>query len=153
MKIFVTVGTTAFDELIEFVDTNSYFDEHEVVLQYGPGKYIPKNRKAFSFVKNIEAIYRWSDFVISHGGAGSLYKLLELSLPICAIPNLERCDDHQLDICRHLSSMGHILLAEDLKKACDFIQLFIDGKIELVPFKKDNFFCAKEVADFLLYRS
>ncbi len=150
MRIFVTVGTTAFDELVEFVDTCPFFDEHEVTIQFGPSKYIPKNRKAFSFVKNIEAYYQSSDFVITHGGAGSIYKLLEMSLPICAIPNLERIDDHQLDICQHLSNKEYLLFAKDISKIPDCIQSFIDGKIELKPFKKDSFFCAKEIADYLL---
>jgi beta-1,4-N-acetylglucosaminyltransferase len=150
MNIFVTVGTTAFDELVEFVDTCDFFKVHNVTIQYGPGQYIPKNSKSFSFDKNIEQYYNSADFVITHGGAGSIYKLLELSLPLCAIPNLERCDDHQLDICNNLSNKGYILFANPISAVCDKIQQFLDGKIKLVPFNKEAFFCAEEIAEYLL---
>jgi beta-1,4-N-acetylglucosaminyltransferase len=152
MRIFVTVGTTAFDELVEFVDTCPFFESHNVIMQYGPGQYIPKNRESFAFDNSIEEYYKSSDFIITHGGAGSIYKLLELSLPLCAIPNLERIDDHQLDICYNLSRKGYILSANPISDVCEKIQAFLDGEIKLVPFKKEAFYCAEEIAEYLLGR-
>ena len=150
MKILVTVGTTAFDELTRFVDTSSFFKNHQVTIQYGPGKYIPVNHTAFSFDENIENYYNLSDIVITHGGAGSLYKLLDLQIPVCAVPNLERIDDHQLDICKILSKRGHILYAEKPSSLCTCIQQLINNNTKLIPFRKEKFFCATEIANFLL---
>lgn len=150
MKLFVTVGTTAFDDLIKFVDQDSFFDRFEVTIQFGPGKYKPANRKSFPFTPKIEQEYKAADLVITHGGAGSIYKLLELGIPLCAIPNLERIDDHQLDICHYLSKHNFILSAEKVVDLPKQIQAFANGNVALEKFKKDNFFRAKEIAEFLL---
>lgn len=150
MKIFVTVGTTAFDELVQFVDQSPFFDAFDVTIQYGPGKYVPNNRKSFTFTKKIEDEYLSANLVISHGGAGTIYRLLELSVPVCAIPNLERIDDHQLDICEHLASLNHILNPKNIYELPKLLKEYFDGKTTLIKFKKENFFKAKEIAEYLL---
>jgi UDP-N-acetylglucosamine transferase subunit ALG13 len=152
MNIFVTVGTTAFDSLVKFVDCHAYFDNHDVTIQYGPGKFVPGKRKSMKYSNDIDSYYRNAEVVITHGGAGTIYKLMELSKPTCVVPNLDRYDDHQLDICRHLSSKGHVLYAENLKDVVHCVEQYLESKVKLTPYSKEQFFCSKEVADFLLGR-
>ena len=98
MKIFVTVGTTKFDGLIEYIDNNFDSKKYEVFFQIADGKYIPKNFPYVRFVSNIKNFFLKCDIVITHAGAGSIYELLELNKKIIIVPNLERKDKHQLDI-------------------------------------------------------
>lgn len=150
MKLFVTVGTTAFDELVKFVDQEPFFDDFDVTIQYGPGQYIPKNRNNFAFIKNIEEEYLAADFVICHGGAGTIYRLLELSVPLCAVANLERIDDHQLDICHNLSNHNFIFSVKKIYDIPDRIRIFSNGNITFEKFQKESFFCAQKISDYFL---
>lgn len=100
MKIFVTVGTTPFDSLIRKMDSvNEKFD---ITMQIANGSYKPSNHQYIRFTENIEKLYCESDLVVTHAGAGSVFRLLEMGKKILVFPNCERRDLHQLDIAKYL---------------------------------------------------
>ena len=80
--IFVTVGTTHFDELVETVDKLAEKLKEKCTIQIGVGKYIPKNCKWFRFKSSLKNYYKNSDlFLVKFF---SLHKKLLSSL--CVFP-------------------------------------------------------------------
>ena len=102
MKIFVTVGTTPFDSLIEFCD-QELFSLFTLDLQIATGRYSPINCNWFRFDNDINKWYEMSDLVVTHGGAGTILKLLRSNKDFIVVPNTDRLDDHQLDFCHFIS--------------------------------------------------
>jgi beta-1,4-N-acetylglucosaminyltransferase len=87
MSIFVTVGTTRFDSLIEKVCANDFLSNLEskykkIVIQYGNSP-IPKLVKTglevvmFDFKPSLKPFIKEADVIISAGGAGTILEGLE----------------------------------------------------------------------------
>lgn len=135
MKIFVTVGTTTFDEMIEAVDKLGL---NGITFQIAKGIYIPKSGEYFTFTDEIEQYYEQSDLIITHAGAGSIYKLLEKRKKILVVPNVSRTDSHQLQIAKYLDVNNYAFVSyhvNDIEKT--FFSL--DNKI-LTKYNKTPFF-------------
>jgi beta-1,4-N-acetylglucosaminyltransferase len=147
-NVFVTVGTTRFDSLIEFIDKNISKDNYKIIMQISDGRYKPKEFESFEYTNNVDEIYNNSDIIITHAGAGSIYKLLELRKKIVIVPNLERKDSHQSDIANYMNANKYALVCnsfEDLSLALEKIQI-----IELKPFEKAYFFKTAEILEYCL---
>ena len=113
IKVFVTVGTTPFDNLIKFCDDNIDFSKFEVIAQVSKhSKYNPQNIKTIDFVKNIDTFYDAADIVISHAGAGSVFKLLEKNKKSIFVNNYTMKDNHQEDICRFVQDNNYALVLD-----------------------------------------
>jgi beta-1,4-N-acetylglucosaminyltransferase len=110
-KILVTVGTTAFDGLIKFLDTS--YNWPNALFQIGPGSYIPTRHKYSRFIDNLESEYDQYDLVLCHAGAGTIYHCLERGLKILVVPNLQRQDTHQIEIAKYLIKNNYALVAEN----------------------------------------
>lgn len=140
MKIFVTVGTTAFDDLIKYMDDLSI--EAEIIFQISDEhKYVPANHQYFTFTDNIENYYNVSDVIITHAGAGSVYRLLELKKKIIIVPNMARVDNHQMDLANFMKDNRFALVCTDINRLGDMIKNVISTQIEeytFEPFFKQN---------------
>ena len=148
MKIFVTVGTTTFDSMVQRLDlaANS-LPEFEFIFQISKGNYKPKNGVSFSFSEEIYDYYIDSDLIVTHAGAGSIFKLLELEKKILVVPNLDRIDKHQSDIAAYMERNNHLLVAWSLDEIDDILakaRSFTPTK-----YKKNSFFMYKDIASFL----
>lgn len=141
MKIFVTVGTTPFDTLFEFVDRTLDPNNFDVTCQIAEGKYTPKNHRSFKFKDDISSYYESSDIVITHAGAGTIYKLLEMSKKLIVCPNISRVDDHQLQISKYVDMKKYALYCRDLNDLASFCQSKCFN--EITEYKKTKFFGAK----------
>jgi UDP-N-acetylglucosamine transferase subunit ALG13 len=96
--IFVTVGTTMpFDELIAEVDrlAGLGFFNCEVVCQIGQTAYIPKWCEHFRYKEGLGDYFKKADFLIVHGGTGSIIDALMSGKPFLAVCNHRAADDHQ----------------------------------------------------------
>jgi beta-1,4-N-acetylglucosaminyltransferase len=106
--IFVTVGTTHFDDLVREVDrlcaAGAIADR--VSMQIGSGKYVPRNAGWVRYLDNLREMEQQADLVICHGGVGSLFELLDLKKNFIAVPNRQLPDDHQAQLLRALESEG-----------------------------------------------
>ena len=146
MKIFVTVGTTQFDSLIEFLD-NNLDHEDDVLLQIADGKYKPKNFKFIEFTKDINMIYKEYDYIITHAGAGTIYKLLELRKSFIVVPNMDRVDQHQTDIANFLEENFYALNCTDYNDIIPSLKKL--SLIDLNIYEKESFFKIEEICDFI----
>lgn len=54
-----------------------------------------------------EARFKEYDLIITHAGAGTVFYLLNCKLPFIAIPNLERRDQHQIELYNWLKNNNY----------------------------------------------
>ncbi len=105
--IYVTVGTTYFDELIHEVDNlagRGVFSQ-EVVAQIGRGSYKPSHIQWICYADN-EEYYNRADLVICHGGVGTVFELLHVGKDFITVANHALARDHQTALLRILESHG-----------------------------------------------
>lgn len=114
--ILVTVGTEMFDELVKKMDEIAPELSEKVTIQIGKGRYEPKNCKYFRFVPDINQYYEKADLIVTHGGAGTIFKLLGKNKKIIGISNPKKAGKHQEDILKALSQQNYLIWCRDLKR-------------------------------------
>jgi len=150
MNVFVTVGTTRFDSLIKYLDENSDLLNMKIEFQTAGGKYLPVNHPSFSFVDiaTIDKKYHEADVVITHAGAGTIFKLLEMKKKMIVVPNTERSDKHQTDIADYISRNNYAFVAYDFNQIPDMLSRI--GDQQFAEYHEDKFFKAEEIIEFIL---
>lgn len=120
--LFVTVGTTEFDGLIEAIDCEEFIaclkkcDFQYLNVQTGRGAYVPKvlsnyqstefannissslKVTVFNFKNNLDADMKGADMIISHCGAGSILESITLRKPLIVVINESLQDNHQKEL-------------------------------------------------------
>ncbi len=110
MKIFVTVGTTEFDDLITEMDKYASRTGQHIVFQVGHGgHYVPKMGKYYKTKPDLSTDLRSADIIISHGGGGTILEALALERRVVAVANPRMKAKHQDDLVDHLASEGYII--------------------------------------------
>lgn len=120
--VFVTVGTTSFDELIESITSSEATQAlkargyERLVLQVGRGSVLPAadscphiRLEAFRFKNSIAEDISQADLVISHAGAGSCLEALGAGTSLLVVVNDKLMDNHQLELARQLHIDSHLL--------------------------------------------
>lgn len=120
--IFVTVGTQKqqFVRLLDMLENSKELEKDKIIVQAGYTKYESEKLNIFDFIsfEKIEKYIEDSEFVICHGGVGSIFTALKKNKKVLVVPRLskykEHINDHQLEICKQLEKDGYILyLKED----------------------------------------
>ena len=117
MQIFVTVGTTRFDELVnavlapEFKSSAQLAGYTRVIVQYGHS-HIPQVDDAsfyslFQFQHSISRLIKESDLIITHGGSGTILECLHNRKPFIVVVNCSLMDNHQAELANKLSAQGY----------------------------------------------
>ncbi|KAM9849854.1 UDP-N-acetylglucosamine transferase subunit ALG13 [Aulostomus maculatus] len=120
--VFVTVGTTSFDELIENITSSEAVQAlksrgyKRLVLQVGRGDLLPDSEscpqlklEVFRFKDSIAAEMEQADLVISHAGAGSCLEALGAGKPLLVVVNDKLMDNHQLELAKQLHMDSHLV--------------------------------------------
>lgn len=120
--VFVTVGTTSFDDLIETITSPETVQAlrargyERLVLQVGRGALLPAadscphiKLEAFRFKSSIAEDIKQADLVISHAGAGSCLETLSACRPLLVVVNDKLMDNHQLELAQQLHMDSHLL--------------------------------------------
>ncbi|KAL6146629.1 hypothetical protein ACLB2K_057307 [Fragaria x ananassa] len=144
--VFVTVGTTSFDALVNAVDTREVKEElwrrgyTEILIQMGRGSYIPSKSEGgddsiavdyFTFSSSIADHLRAASLVISHAGSGSIFETLRLGKPLIVVVNEDLMDNHQSELAEELADRKHLYCARP-QTLCHIIA---DMKLEsLIPY-------------------
>lgn len=107
--------------------------KEEIVAQIGNTKFNTEKMtlKNFCSQEEIENLIDRANFVITHGGVGSIITCIKRSKKVIAVPRLkkykEHVNDHQLQIVESLSQEGYIIglkELEELDKAIKNIENF-----------------------------
>lgn len=121
-RIFVTVGSTHFDELIKVVDSQEFVDiarqkgYGEIVAQIGKyeGEKLTRITRTFPYAKpdEFKTHLEAADLVIGHAGAGTIMEVLQLGKPLIVVVNSALMNDHQTEVAqafaeRDLLTMTH----------------------------------------------
>ena len=146
MKVLVTVGTTRFDSLISAVEHSLILNQHEVLVQCAEGLQ-SERYNCTKFIENIDEAYCSADLVITHAGAGSVFRLLECEANILVVPNLERQDDHQNELARFVDENQYGLVCYDVEQLDTVLQQATTFRA--APYKKSEFHAASEIATWI----
>lgn len=158
--VFVTVGTTQFDKLIQTMCEERTLEAlvmlgyNQVVMQIGAGSQtvldslVPCSGLTvhhYRFKPSIRQDIEAADLVISHAGAGSCLETLGAGKKLLVVINDELMDNHQLELAYQLSNDGHLhyctcsTLIETLKeKSFEGLKPFERGRPELFAEYLDN---------------
>lgn len=121
-KVFVTVGTTSFDNLISTILTPVVLEAlnlrgyNYLSLQIGKSSLKPdcsprygiKHIEYFQLSSSIENYIQAADLVISHAGAGSILEALEAKKHLIVVTNQLLMDNHQLELAQQLYEDKHL---------------------------------------------
>ncbi|KAH7889456.1 glycosyltransferase 28 [Phlebopus sp. FC_14] len=122
MLVFVTVGSTKFDALVQAAISKPVLDELEkkgytrMVLQRGHsdlGKDVAQDEhrmqiETWKFKPTIQADIERADLVVSHAGSGTILDVLRSGKPLIVVPNPDLLDNHQEELASKLDGLGHL---------------------------------------------
>lgn len=120
--IFVTVGTTGFDELIKFIDQFCINYNEEFITQIGPGAYVPQNCKYFRYAPSLQEYFQDASIIISHGGLATATEVIKLNKPLIAIEDRTQPDRHQREILQVWSDAKHLFWCPDMNDLLNYIE-------------------------------
>lgn len=148
MNVFVTVGTTRFDALVNACDSLALSFDGDFTIQHCNPELILRNAHGQAFFDDIFERYSDADIVITHAGAGSIFKLLELGKKILVVPNFDRADAHQSDIARYIEERQFALVAWSLNE----LPVKLAGCSNFFPenYVREQFFKFDEISEKIL---
>lgn len=144
--IFVTVGTGKFEKLVSAADKLAGRIKEKIIIQRGRSESKINNAENFEFTNNFNDYVKKARIIISHGGAGTIFDLLEKGKKVIALANLNRIDSHQQEILEQLDKEGHLIYCEDfnLKKALEKLK-----KTKLKKYNGPGFWVDRKIEEFL----
>lgn len=117
--ILVLLGTqnNSFHRLLEKIEdlVQNQKIQEEVIVQAGYTKYQTKNMKIIDFMppEEIDKLEEKADYIITHGGVGSILQCLAKEKKVIAIPRLhkyqEHVNDHQKEMVEFFGQKGYII--------------------------------------------
>jgi len=116
MKVFVAVGTSHFDSLVEGMDAIAPRFAGGVVMQIGIGTVVPKNAESFRFAPTLGDRIAEADVVVSHGGFGILTEALTQGKRVVGVENAEMIDNHQRELLKKFSDEGYLIWCRDITR-------------------------------------
>lgn len=149
-SVFVTVGSTSFDDLIQSVCSEECLELlklcgfEEIVFQIGKGTFIPEEKPSlkiewFRFKDDISENFKKASLVIGHAGAGTILESLSEGKPLIVVLNEKLMDNHQSELAEKLSDEGYL-------KYCSCSQLLDTiNECNSSEFKKPSFIFENDV--------
>jgi len=124
--VFVTVGSTSFDGLIQFVDKEEFgklfkrLGYSGLHIQYGRGGYLPSSKlrdssfeiQTFAFKESLKEEMDNASLIISHAGAGSIIESLSSGKPLIVVPNESLMNNHQVQLAFKFAQLGFLQCAK-----------------------------------------
>jgi UDP-N-acetylglucosamine transferase subunit ALG13 len=120
--IFVTVGTTDFDALVQRMDELASGLRDPVVCQVGAGAYLPRSCHYFRFAPSLANYIRAARLVVSHGGLGCITEVARLGKALVGVSNLDRRDHHQDEFLNKFEADNHLIWCRSLDELGDAIE-------------------------------
>lgn len=114
--IFVTVGSTYFDELIFEIDQLAAVGSFAapVICQIGSGKYVPKNCEWFRYTQDFQRYLTSCTLLITHGGMTALEAIWR-NVNFIAVANVQVSGNHQTHFLKKLDEEYGIIWTDKLE--------------------------------------
>lgn len=116
-SVLILTGNTPFNSLETRVfELSKQLPDITITLQsIKPVVTCSMNLRLVDFIP--ESSFQDYDLIITHAGAGTVFFLLACNLPFIAVPNLERRDQHQLELFNWLkkNKYSQTALVEELQ--------------------------------------
>jgi len=145
--LFVTVGTTDFDGLIQMMDQLATKLDEKVVAQIGKGNYMPVHMEHFRFAPSLDPYFDKARIVISHGGLGTILEVLLRGNKLIGINNPDRYDLHQEELLGILEEQGHLIWCRKLSHLADALH---EADVRsFIPYKQPQCKIAEIIKDYL----
>ena len=135
--ILVMLGTqnNSFHRLLEEVQRciDNKIIQDEVIVQAGATRFKSNDMKIFKLVsaKKLNQYVKDANFIITHGGVGSIVSCLKMGKKVIAVPRYkqygEHVNDHQLQIIQTFDAQGFIKgikAVDELEEAIEEIPQF-----------------------------
>ena len=122
-NVFVTVGSTDFDALVQVVDQLAPLLGLQGTMQIGWGQYVPANAPYFRFAPELDSYYERASLVIAHGGLATTMEVLRRGIPLVSVSNADRYDNHQDDLLATLAEEGYLVWCRRLDELRESIEL------------------------------
>lgn len=159
-SIFITVGTTDFDDLLRAIDNSQFIDVissvgcRNLTVQMGRGSYTPLyleeecSRRGisyylFRFQPTLDDHMKAADLIISHCGAGSILEALSLEKLLIAVVNTSLQGNHQEELSDALAAQHYCLSSDPsrivasleslLHSPSDSLKVFPPADLDLFP--------------------
>ena len=131
--VFVTVGTTRFDELVQAATSEVAIrwmvseGYTSLTVQYGTGgapkvdslsKY-PISVQTYSFLPSLELDMRQADLILSHAGAGTVMEALRLEKKLVVVINTRLMNNHQTELAEAMAHRQHLFMVENPQELDD----------------------------------
>ncbi len=155
--ILVLLGTqnNSFKRLLTKIDNliESGVIKEETIVQAGYTKYSSSRMKIFDFIskEELQRYIKKSNFIITHGGVGSILMSLRNDKKVIAIPRLhsyhEHVNDHQKEIVELFNNKGYIIGLQDVDELEEAIQRI--EQFEPKKYQQDNNKMLKIIEDFI----
>lgn len=131
--VFVTVGTTLFEELIESTTTEQALDWMEtqynvgtLIVQYGKGREPQISQQAtirrkhsklkievYDFKASLQADMLRADLILSHAGAGTVMEALRLQKHLVVVINSALMHNHQTELAHALGKRKQLFVVDE----------------------------------------
>ena len=141
--ILVLLGTqnNSFIRLLEAIQKNidNKVITDEVIVQAGFTKFESKDMKVLDLIdkEELSKLQDRADFIITHGGVGSIISSLKKGKKVIVVPRLkkygEHVNNHQIQIARRFEQEGyvkHVINLKHLEKVIKSIDSFIPRPYE-----------------------
>jgi UDP-N-acetylglucosamine transferase subunit ALG13 len=125
--LFVSVGSTDFDDLIKAVDALIPSYGFSGIMQIGHGQYEPTNLPFFRFSSSLNNFYNQATIAIAHGGLATTIEILKQRIRLVSVSNPDRYDQHQDDLISTLAEKGFLVWCRNLKNLNQAISLALNG--------------------------
>jgi beta-1,4-N-acetylglucosaminyltransferase len=128
-NIFVTVGTTKFDELVLAVTTPKaiqWMKDHgytSLTIQFGRGTkptvFEKENTnddftiKVYDFQSSLEEDMKNADLILSHAGAGTVMEALRMKKKLVVVINTKLMDNHQMELANAMAGRQYLYMISD----------------------------------------
>lgn len=147
-RIFVTVGTTKFEKLIETIQNDKILMKlydlgyRSIQFQTGTGKckekFHPKLKIYYQdYFEDFNKEIKKYDLIISHAGAGTCLDVLRCEKPLIVVINEDLMDNHQEELAEEMQKFGFLYyctcdnLEETLNKDLGALRLYPDARSEM----------------------
>ena len=145
--IFVTIGTTDFDQLVQKMDSLAPSLSEQVVLQIGKSSYAPRNCEYFRFAPTLEPYIARANLVVSQGGMAVTYEVLRQGKKLISVENTTYADGHQKEILEVLAEENYLVWCRNLDELPSLLERA--PKLELKPYTTPPCTIADEIRTYL----